>query len=205
MASPVGEAHPCEIGTLERGGGRFEAKAYRARRARSKPRSRRARLRPDDFDLLPAAHHEKESHPEISRPRLWAGCSDDGPVIHGIGIDLVEVARFEDKTAAGGPGFLEAMFHPAEIAYCRAMRNPWPCFAARFAAKEALFKALGTLGAGAVSWREVEVVHGADGRPSLVLRGETARVAEERRVARVHLSLTHEESCVAALAVIEVD
>jgi holo-[acyl-carrier protein] synthase len=126
-------------------------------------------------------------------------------VIHGIGIDLVEVAQFEDKAAAGGAGFLEGMFHAAEIDYCRAMRNPWPYLAARFAAKQALFKALGTLGEGAVSWRDVEVVHAADGRPSLVLRGETARLAEARRVARVHLSLTHEQSCVAALALIEVD
>jgi holo-[acyl-carrier protein] synthase len=124
-------------------------------------------------------------------------------VILGIGLDLVEVARFERDVRGHGNGFLEELFSPREIAYCQGMRRPYPFYAARFAAREAFFKALGTGREGSMGWRDVEVHREASGKPFLVLHGETRRVAEERGVRRAHLSLTHTAEYAAATVVLE--
>lgn len=124
-------------------------------------------------------------------------------MILGIGLDLVEVARFERDVSRHGNGFLEELFSPREIAYCQGMRRPYPFYAARFAAREAFFKALGTGREGSMGWRDVEVHREASGKPFLVLHGETRRVAEGRGVRRVHLSLTHTEEYAAATVVLE--
>lgn len=104
------------------------------------------------------------------------------------GIDLIEVARVRSAIEAQGERFLQRVFAADEIGYCAARRDPFPHYAVRFAAKEALYKALpeGTLDA--LVWNEIAVRHGAGGKPELNFRGATA--------ARLHgwrfsLSLSH--------------
>ena len=124
-------------------------------------------------------------------------------MILGVGLDLIEVGRFERDVARHGDGFLEELFSPQEIAYCRGMRRPYPFYAARFAAREALVKALGTGRGGSMSWRDAEVHKEASGKPFLLLHGETQRVADLMGVTRVHLSLTHTEEYAGATVVLE--
>lgn len=117
----------------------------------------------------------------------------------GIGLDLVEVARVERAEARWGKAFLKRVFTPREIADCgdgavRAQR-----LAARFCAKEAVFKALGR-GRPALGWREVEVVKGESGQPRVALSGRALARARELGVSEVLVSLTH----VTVLAMAEV-
>jgi holo-[acyl-carrier protein] synthase len=107
----------------------------------------------------------------------------------GIGVDLCEVDRMR-RSLARTPGLRRRLFTDAEQAYCEARRDPTERYAARFAAKEAVMKALG-VGLGACPLREIEVVRSESGAPSLALHGDAARLAGERGVARWHLSLTH--------------
>jgi holo-[acyl-carrier protein] synthase len=122
-----------------------------------------------------------------------------------IGLDLVEVERFS-RALVRHPGLEQRLFTEAEIAYCRARGTPALHFAARFAAKEAIGKLLGT---GVISWREIEVAGALpEGQPSgagpsrVVLRGRTAEVARERGIAGVQVSLSHVDSLAGACAVV---
>jgi holo-[acyl-carrier protein] synthase len=124
-------------------------------------------------------------------------------MIIGIGIDLVEVGRMEALIGRHPERALGRLFTPAEAAYCRGSRRPAESFAARFAAKEAVFKALGTGWGGGAAWQEIEVSKGSAGPPRLELRGRTAEIARERGVTRTHLSLTHTDHIAAAYVVLE--
>ena len=91
----------------------------------------------------------------------------------GVGIDTVEVPRFR-KVAARTPGIIDRLFTDAERAYCERRKDPTERFAARFAAKEAVMKAMG-VGVGACKWREIEVVRARSGQPSVSLSGRRRR------------------------------
>jgi holo-[acyl-carrier protein] synthase len=119
----------------------------------------------------------------------------------GIGVDLVEVDRMR-RTLARTPALVERLFTDAERAYCERRRDPTERFAARFAAKEAVMKALG-VGLGAVGWHEVEVVRAESGRPSLALSGRAADLAAELGVVRWHLTMSHTTRVAEAIAVAE--
>ncbi len=121
-------------------------------------------------------------------------------MILGIGIDLVDIGRIRDalENPRTGNRFRERVFTAGEIEYCERRRRRFESFAARFAAKEAMIKALGC----ACDWREIEVVR-ADAEPSLKLHGRTAERAAARGVARVHLSLSHSDSHATAFVVAE--
>ena len=125
-------------------------------------------------------------------------------MIVGLGIDVVEVARIrrnvEDAAGSRGERFLARCFTDGERAYCDARRDRASHYAARFAAKEAAMKALGT--PEGLRWTDVEVIRG-DGAPSLRLHGVAARKAAELRVARAHLALTHDGGIAAATVVLE--
>jgi len=123
-------------------------------------------------------------------------------VIAGLGIDLIEVARFEREVARHGDGVINELFTPSEIVACRRARDPFPAYAIRFAAKEALFKALGTGLVGRMSWRDVEMLEGADREP-LRLTGETRSAAERLGVGRIHLSTTRAGAHAAASVLLE--
>ena len=115
------------------------------------------------------------------------------------GIDLVEIDRVERLVERWGGRFLEIVFTPEEIAYC-GLRAPQ--LAARFAAKEATMKALGT-GRRGVGWREIEVITEASGRPTLALHGAARQRAGALGWKSIDLSLTHSRTQALALVVVE--
>jgi holo-[acyl-carrier protein] synthase len=117
----------------------------------------------------------------------------------GIGIDTVEVDRFR-RALEKRPGIADRLFTPAEQAYGRVALAPAERLAARFAAKEAVMKALG-VGLGAFAFRDVEVVKAPSGAPSLSLTGKAAELAARRGVTSWHVSLTHSGLVAEAVAV----
>jgi holo-[acyl-carrier protein] synthase len=119
--------------------------------------------------------------------------------MHGIGIDAVDVERFR-RLLERRPGVATRLFTDAELAGLARWRDPAPRLAARFAAKEAVMKAMG-VGLGAFSFHDVEVVSAPSGAPSLVLRGAAEELAGRLGVAGWRLSLTHTDSVAQAVAV----
>jgi holo-[acyl-carrier protein] synthase len=126
-----------------------------------------------------------------------------GPVIAGIGVDLVSIPRFQELLERRGDAALRRFFTEAEAERCRASKSALESFAARFAAKEAFFKALGTGWGLGGRWTEVEVVSAPSGAPGLRLTGRAAEAAAERGVAAIHLSLTHTDDTAAAFVVLD--
>ena len=125
--------------------------------------------------------------------------------IVGTGIDLVEVPRVAASIARFGQRFLERVFTEAEIRYCQSKANSAERFAARFAAKEAGMKALGTGWRAGVAWREVEVGREPRGRPSIVFSGRAAQHAARLGMTRASLSITHTEQHAVAQVILESD
>ncbi len=124
-------------------------------------------------------------------------------MVLGLGTDLIEIDRIEQSIQRFGDVFLQRIFTPAEIVYCSRKKNAAESFAARFAAKEAGAKALGTGISRGVSWRELEVVREPWHRPELRLSGRAAAIAEELGVKRLSLSLSHSRSMSIAVVVAE--
>lgn len=122
-------------------------------------------------------------------------------MVVGVGIDLCPVSRMARAIERHGGRFEERVFTEEERRYCRGRGNAAEHFAARFAAKEALLKALGV--PPGLSWHELEVQSAQDGAPRLVLSGEAARAAAARGVDSLHLSLTHGGDMAAAVVVAE--
>jgi holo-[acyl-carrier protein] synthase len=120
--------------------------------------------------------------------------------IVGVGIDVVEVERLRSAMARWGDRFLARLFTAGELARVHTVPTRPIRLAARFAAKEAVMKALG-VGQMAVGWREIEIENDRDGKPQVVLHGEARRRATARGVAEVLVSLTHTASLAAASAV----
>ena len=124
-------------------------------------------------------------------------------MILGSGVDLCEVQRIEAAFARYGSRFLERIFTAREIAYANRKANRFERYAARFAAKEAGMKALGTGWTGGVSWRDFEVVNLPSGRPTLTFHGRAAEIAATLGVRHVALSLTHTKEQALAMVVLE--
>jgi len=124
-------------------------------------------------------------------------------MITGSGIDAVEIARIEHSMSRYGQRFLDRVFLGAEQAYCLRKKKAAESFAARFAAKEAAAKALGTGISHGVNWLEIEVVRELSGRPSLRFHGRAAEIADRMGVARSALSLTHTGELAMASVVLE--
>jgi holo-[acyl-carrier protein] synthase len=125
-------------------------------------------------------------------------------VILGIGFDLVDVARFSRAASRHDPGFIDSLFPAAESAWCARRRRRDELLAARFAAREALLKALGTGLVGLMSWRDIRVVPGeAAGTASLALGGAVAAEAERRGVRHIHLAMATTRAVAAASVVLE--
>ena len=123
------------------------------------------------------------------------------PIV-GHGIDIVETARLQRMHEEHGQRFLDRCFTVAEQHYCS--RNPkrfYEHLAVRFAAKEAVFKVLGTGWRGGILWTDVEVLRAPTGQPSISITGEAARVATQLGIARWHLSLSHIETHATASAI----
>lgn len=120
----------------------------------------------------------------------------------GVGIDLVEVDRIHSLLEKNGDRFKRRVFTEGEIQYCDSCAESAMHYAARFAAKEAVAKALGTGFAEGVGWADIEVLRGENGAPTVVLHGGAARVAAQAGVTRVLLSLTHTRTTAGASALL---
>ncbi|GIX48177.1 MAG: holo-[acyl-carrier-protein] synthase [Candidatus Tectimicrobiota bacterium] len=123
--------------------------------------------------------------------------------IYGIGIDLIDIARIQRAVERRGERFLTRVYTEAERHYCRGKRPPYPCYAARFAAKEAFLKALGTGLRQHMRWRDIEVRHDALGKPQLRLSGYLDAHCQALGIRRIHLSLTHSATSAAAQVILE--
>jgi holo-[acyl-carrier protein] synthase len=124
-------------------------------------------------------------------------------VIVGIGQDLMDVDRIRAFHRRWGEDGLRRIFSPTELSYCLGLADPGPSLAARFAAKEAFFKAVETGWGVGGDWTQVEVRRGPSGSPDLVLGGRAAQVARASGVERIHLSLTHTARTAAAVVILE--
>ena len=124
-------------------------------------------------------------------------------MILGVGTDLMEIARIQQSIDRYGDRFLARVFTPREIAYCQRKKNAAESFAARFAAKEAGAKALGTGISHGISWLELEVTREPTGRPLLQLSGRAADRARALGVTHISLSLTHSRDTALAVVMME--
>jgi holo-[acyl-carrier protein] synthase len=124
-------------------------------------------------------------------------------MILGIGMDVVEIARVERAAARYGERFLNRAFTPEERDCCSRKTRAWESLAARFAVKEAAFKALGCGWPECGGFISVEVVVGAENSPVVVFRGAASRIAAEKGVVRVHVTITHDAGFAAAVVVLE--
>ena len=123
--------------------------------------------------------------------------------IIGIGIDLVDCNRIQNSIDRFGDRFLKRVFTAGEIAYSNSMKFPARHFAARFAAKEALSKAFGTGIGKSMGWRDLDVQKKDSGEPFVVLSGAAERMANEREVERIWISLSHTDNSGMATIVLE--
>lgn len=126
-----------------------------------------------------------------------------GSMINGTGIDMVSIPRISGLIDRYGERFLRKVFTEAEIEEGLRRRDAAQYFAARFAAREAFFKALGTGWGRGISLREVAVVRDGSGRPGLEFSERLGSVLEERGVVRSHLSLSHDAGMAQALVILE--
>lgn len=124
-------------------------------------------------------------------------------MILGIGIDVVEVVRLAEALERQGDRFINKVFTDREWQACDLRADRVLALAARFAAKEACLKALGTGWAEGLGFRDVEVVREGNQPPRLVLHGEAVRRAEALGVVRSHVSLTHQPGLAAAVVILE--
>ena len=124
-------------------------------------------------------------------------------MIVGMGVDIAEVPRIQSAIERHGEPFLRRVFTPGERSYCEQFKNKYERYAARFAAKEAAMKALGTGWRRGVRWVDFEVVRETGGRPTIALHGEAAKIASQMGVQRVSLSITHTESQALAHVIFE--
>lgn len=112
--------------------------------------------------------------------------------IRGIGVDLTKIPRMRQVVQRWQDRFLRRVFTEQEIAYCQRRHDPIPHLAARFAAKEAVMKALGTGLRMGVTWREMEVRRERGEAPTMMLTGRTAAIAQAKGASRILVSLTHD-------------
>ncbi|MCY3551871.1 MAG: holo-ACP synthase [Candidatus Poribacteria bacterium] len=111
--------------------------------------------------------------------------------IQGIGIDIVEVERIRDASRRWGARFEQRVYTQQELTYCGEAPSRYWRLAARFAAKEAAFKALGTGLTTGMRWQDIEIRADAVGKPELILHGEVQRYAHERNINSIFVSLSH--------------
>ena len=123
-------------------------------------------------------------------------------MVSGLGTDLAEVERI-GRQIDKGSGFRELVFSEREIAYCESKKNKHEHYAARFAAKEAFFKALGTGWLNGTAFNEVEITNDEKGKPMIALLGETAAVVAAMNVKHISVSLTHLKTIASAVIIIE--
>jgi len=127
-------------------------------------------------------------------------------MIFGIGTDLVEVERIKNELASHGEKFIDMLFTESERTYCTRAENTGiqaQCFAARFAAKEAFLKALGSGLRGGLKWKDVEVINNELGKPELRMQNTAQEICENAGINSVHVSLSHTKESAIAVVILE--
>lgn len=123
-------------------------------------------------------------------------------MITGVGIDIIEVERVASKIGKE-QGFREMVFSKEEIDYCESKTHKFEHYVARFAAKEAFFKALGTGWAKGTAFNEINIFNNELGKPEITLIGETANTLQHLQDSKINISLSHLKNIAAAIVVIE--
>ena len=124
-------------------------------------------------------------------------------MIVGLGLDIAEIDRIEAAVTRYGAPFLERIFTSREAAYCESHKNKFERYAARFAAKEAAMKALGTGWRRGVRWRDIEVARDPSGKPTLHLEGAARQIADGLGVKNISLTITHSGNLALAEVIFE--
>lgn len=124
-------------------------------------------------------------------------------MIYGIGTDIAATDRFQRFIDQGNHALLERLFTSQELSTCRSRKDSASCLAARFAAKEAFLKALGTGLRNGISWQDIQVVNDALGKPELILSGKAAEQFQDRNLSRSLLSISHDGGHAVAMVVLE--
>lgn len=122
-------------------------------------------------------------------------------VILGVGTDIIECERIDRMLQRHGDHFIKRVFTEGEIRYSSERKNFAQHYAGRWAAKEAVLKALGTGWIAGIAWTDVEVVHESGGRPMIRLHGGAAKVAAEKGIAEILISISHCQAYATAFAV----
>jgi holo-[acyl-carrier protein] synthase len=122
-------------------------------------------------------------------------------MIIGVGTDLIEIGRVK-AAITRRPGLKNRIFSPQELEYCLAKPDPWPSLAARFAAKEAVMKAMG-VGIGACAFHAIEVIKEEASPPAIRLYGKALALARKKGISHWHLSLTHHRDDAMAFVIAE--
>jgi holo-[acyl-carrier protein] synthase len=130
-------------------------------------------------------------------------CHHEGRMIVGMGADVVEVNRIRESISRFGERFLDRVYTEGERAYSQSKANAAERFAARFAAKEAGMKAVGTGWNLGVTWKDFEVVNERSGRPTLSLHGTAEKIARRLGAGHISISLTHTREMALAIVILE--
>jgi holo-[acyl-carrier protein] synthase len=125
-------------------------------------------------------------------------------MIIGTGIDIIEVARIE-KVMSRDIGFRDKIFTPAEIGYCESKKNKYQHYAARFSAKEAMLKAIGTGWRFGIQFADIEVFHDELGKPHIRVFGKAENLLSNLLVSKIHVSLSHLKEMATAIVIIETE
>ena len=112
-------------------------------------------------------------------------------MIIGIGVDHIEISRIKKTIRRQKERFLNKIFTEKEIEYCEKKKDRYQHYAARFAAKEAVYKALNQTGTEGISWKDIEIVNEISGKPEIFLRNKTLSLAKRLKVSKILLSISH--------------
>ena len=123
-------------------------------------------------------------------------------MVAGLGIDIIEVERIKHNIEKDA-GFTEMIFSKKEIAHCETKANKFEHYAARFAAKEAFLKAIGTGWTDGTHFNEIEIVNDSEGKPEMVLLGETKKNLSALAIIKILVSLSHLKTLATAVVIIE--
>ncbi len=124
-------------------------------------------------------------------------------MIFGLGTDIIHVPRVE-KELARTMGLKETLFTAREIAYCESRANSAQHFAARFAAKEAFLKAMGTGWRDGYRFNEIEILNDESGKPEAIVQGKVKEFCDEKGISRTHVSLSHTRESAGAVVILEI-
>jgi holo-[acyl-carrier protein] synthase len=123
-------------------------------------------------------------------------------VIFGIGIDIIEIKRVE-KLSARGRQYLETIFTENEMDFCEAKARKHEHYAAQYAAKEALLKALGTGWQGGLAYSDIEIIHEESGQPKVFVRGKVKKYFDQHKIQQTSISMSHTRETAIAVIILE--